>query len=233
MEISFTRLRIFLECPWKYKLLFKDGEHIPPSPAASLGLSLHRTLEEYHRGGPEELDRLLALFWRHWLDQGFQDPAQREEWREKGRKILGRHFEAERSRRARIVGVEKEFIYELGGHKVRGMIDRIDMHPDGRCELIDYKTGAPQSGAIAGDLQMRFYALGAREGLGLDLGILTFRYLASGKIVSAPYDRAGEEDLKDVIRKAADAIEVGEFKADTSFCPRCGSKGICAFFVVR
>lgn len=231
MEISFTRLRIFLECPWKYKLLFRNGERIPPSPAASLGLSLHRALEEYHRGGPEELDRLLALFWRHWLDEGFQDPAQREEWREKGRKILGRHFEAERSRRARIAGVEKEFIYELGGHKVRGMIDRIDMHPDGRCELIDYKTGASQPGAIAGDLQMRFYALGAREGLGLEPGILTFRYLSSGDVASIPYDRAGEEGLKDEIRRASDAIEAGEFKTDASFCPGCGLKATCAFSV--
>jgi len=40
----------------------------------------------------------------------------------------------------RIVDVEKKFKVMLGGVEVRGMIDRIDRHADGRYRVLDYKT---------------------------------------------------------------------------------------------
>ena len=34
---------------------------------------------------------------------------------------------------------------EIGGALVRGFADRIDIRPDGRAEIVDYKTGTPPS----------------------------------------------------------------------------------------
>ena len=54
-------------------------------------------------------------------------------------------------RSARVIGLEKEFVWTLGAHEVRGMIDRVDQGPDGAYELIDYKTGpdAPTPAQVA------------------------------------------------------------------------------------
>lgn len=233
MEISFTRLRVYLECPWKYKLHFAQGQKIAATPASSLGLSLHRALESFFLGGEGGLENLLECFDRQWLSDGYPDTDAQARWREKGRRILSRYFENSSSRRTKILGVEKEFVYALGRHTVRGMIDRIDLHPDGRRELIDYKTQLKKKqvppGGAGGDLQLRFYALGAREGLGFKPDLLTVQYLAQGREESVAYDDSGEARLKELIASCADRIEAGDFGPDTGFCPRCAFQKTCAF----
>ena len=229
MELSFTRLRVFLECPWKYKLMFAQGQRIAPTPASSLGISLHKALEAFHRAGGGDLQDLLACYERSWFDGAFADDETRRLWRLKGRRILERYVEAERERRTEIEGLEREFIYPLDRHTVRGMIDRIDRHPDGAIEIIDYKTqfDADFEEPAEKSLQLRFYALGARECFAWTPAIITVHYLASGHRASSPYDPSGEEELKRLILETADRIAAAHFKPDTSFCPRCGFRKSC------
>ena len=235
MEISFTQLRVYLECPWKYKLFFIDRQRIAPTPASSLGTVIHRTLERYHRAGAPGLEDLLGFYDREWLRSSFSSAETERQWRLKGERILRRYSEYDAARRTEIIGMEREFVYPLGEHHVRGMIDRIDRHPDGRCEILDYKTQMEPGteDQVRDDLQLRFYALGARESLALEPSTLTIHYLASGKTVSAAYDSSGEKALKGLILETADKIAAGAFKADTNFCPRCGFKDACRFSAVR
>ena len=51
MEISFTKLRVYRECPWKYQLQFVAGWRIPLTPAGSLGLSLQQSMMSLDRAG--------------------------------------------------------------------------------------------------------------------------------------------------------------------------------------
>lgn len=217
MEISFTRFRIYRECPWKYKLMFVDGRRIPATPPAALGLALHRALENFHRAKSEDVSFLLQCYERE-APEGLY---------EKGRRILEKYFENDRARRTNILGIEREFVYPLGRHTVRGMVDRIDERPDGGIEIIDYKT------QYSDEMQMRFYALGIRECLGIKPALLTFYYLSAGKSETKAYDDSNEDGLKRLIVQTADRIEAGEFKADTSFCSRCDFRNSCQFSVAR
>jgi RecB family exonuclease len=231
MEISFTRYRIYRECPWKYKLIFVDGRRIPLNPKSSYGLSLHRALETWLSSGDDSLEALFDALRSRWLADGYPDEATEARWYAKAERTLARFHGEESSRRARVIGVEKEFVWTLGAHDVRGMIDRIDQGPDGAYELIDYKTGpdAPSPAQVASDLQLRFYALGARRGLGLRAATLTMDCVTAGERVSAPCDPSGEEALAADIAAAAASIEAGDFKADTRFCPRCDFRDDCVY----
>lgn len=235
MEISFTRYRVYRECPWKYKLHFVDGRRIPMTPKSSFGLSLHRALEAWLRGGERSLDSLLDALRSQWLVSGYPDEETERRWCAKGERALTAFFHQEESRRTRTIGVEKEFIWTLGPHQVRGMIDRIDQSPDGAYELVDYKTGseAPTPEQVQKDVQMRFYALGARRGLGLTPSLLTVDCVSVGERVTASYDPAGEEALAADVRAAASGIEVGSFAPDTSFCPRCDFRKDCQYSTAK
>lgn len=231
MEISFTRFRIYRECPWKYKLLFVDGRRIPLTPKSSFGLSLHRTLEAWLRGGELTREALLDAYRARWMSGGYPDEASESRYFAKGERALARFYGEEESRRSRTLAVEKEFVWNSGVHQVRGMIDRIDQGPDGEYELVDYKTGpeAPSEEQVAQDLQLRFYALGAKRGLHLTPARLTVDCVVAGERVSAAYDGAGEDALDADIRAAASGIEAGAFPPRADFCPRCDFRRDCAY----
>lgn len=224
MEISFSRFRIFRECPWKYNLQFVDGRKPTLDAPASLGLSLHRALERYHGG-----EDLLEAYDAEFLRSGYPDAETRGRWKRRGERILETFLERDSERRTEVLGAEREFVFPLGRHTVRGMIDRLDRHMDGRVELTDYKMNAGSDP----DLQLRFYALGAKEGLGLVPSLLSVHYLADDKIESRPYDPSGEDALKAEILRVADAIETGVFTPDTSFCPRCVFRKDCQYSVAK
>jgi len=234
VEISFTKLRVYRECPWKYQLQFVAGWRIPLTPAGSLGLSLHRALECFHRKGSPSEEDLWACYESRWLSAGYVDEKVRESWRGKGKRILERYLADERDRRTVIEAVEREFVYPLGRHEVRGMIDRIDRHPDGKLEVIDYKTsGDGERLAPRDELQLRFYGLGCREALAKEPDLLTLCFVAAGRRVTAPYDPSGEAELKTMIVAAADRIEAAKFPPETSFCPNCDFRKCCAYSVAK
>ena len=235
MEISFTRYRIYRECPWKYKLLFVEGRRIPLNPKSSFGLSLHRALEAWLRGGERTIESLHDALRSQWLGGGYPDEDAEARWYSKAERVLSRFHGEEENRRSRTIAVEKEFIWTLDRHEVRGMIDRVDQGPDGAYEVVDYKTGpgVPTPAEVAADAQMRFYALGAKRGLRMTPATLTVDCVAAGERVSVPYDPAGEETLASDIRAAASGIEAMVFAPDTSFCKRCDFRKDCAHSVAR
>jgi DNA helicase-2/ATP-dependent DNA helicase PcrA len=238
VELSFSRYRIYRECPWKYKLQFVDRRRAPMDAPSSLGVSLHRALERFHRARATELSELLEFYESEFLRSGYKDAAERDQWFEKGRRILKKYIEAEQSRRTEVLGNEREFIYPLGKHTVRGMIDRIDKRPDGKIEVIDYKTrfeigGSDPLPAEVSDLQLRFYALGVKECFGYEPALLTIHYLAAGKTETKPYDPSGEEALKADMLRVADLIERQQYPPDTSFCPRCVYRSDCSYSAAK
>lgn len=208
MEVSWTQLRVYEECPRKYRLIFLEGKRIPLDAPSSLGLSLHRALEAYHRGEGELLERYDRLF----VGGGYRDDAEKRRWHKKGRRHLEKYLEREQDRRARVLHSEYEFTRPLGRHVIRGMIDRVDELPDGGHELVDYKLdrfGDPRP-------QLRFYALGTAEKL--KPRRLTVHYLALDELESFDAEPADAE----AVTRTADLIEAGKFDCPTgAACDHC------------
>ena len=106
MEISYTRYRIYRECPWKYKILFLDGRRIPLNAKSSFGLSLHRALEAWLHQGDLTLEALHDCLRARWMSQGYADEEEEARWRSKAVRILSRFHGEESSRRTRLIAAE-------------------------------------------------------------------------------------------------------------------------------
>src|SRR3989344_2471201 len=66
LELSYSKISAYRFCPWKYKLLYHDGRRVPPNPHISLGQSVHKALEEFHKREGKTLDELLEAYDKVW-----------------------------------------------------------------------------------------------------------------------------------------------------------------------
>lgn len=235
LELSYSKISAFRFCPWKYKLVYEDGLRTPPNPYTSLGSTVHKALEEYHKIPAGSLDDLMEIYNRVWINEGFQSPQQTMHFYDKGQKMLARYYESAKARKSEIVAVEKEFVFPVGQRNLRGVIDRIDRLPDGTCEVIDYKTHAEMwdSSRIDSDLQLTFYALGCRKALNMEPSALSYFFLAHDKVVTTVRTEAQTAEALALFEEVAKKIEARELSPNLSMCTRCDFKTSCAYSSVR
>jgi ATP-dependent DNA helicase UvrD/PcrA len=175
--LSVTGVIDYVKCP---KLFYwSQIRPLPrrPSQAARLGSEVHRWIELRSRGQATLIDveDLPDLSTEERLGEPPRDAALKEAFR--------------RSRFADRVPLytERPFLLYLDGMVVGGRIDAIFEGPDGRWEVVDYKTGRvpPEDDPITA-LQLDLYALACVEVFGKDPGALrlTYFYLGEEKEVS-------------------------------------------------
>jgi putative RecB family exonuclease len=177
---SHSRLKTFQQCPRKF--LWQYVWKVRPEAEgveAFVGKRVHETLEElYLRVGREEpppaLSHLVEDFharWEHHWSDSVRIVRDRrpDHYRDLGAGCLERYYQKHHPFDAGItLGVEKSFLFpveEGSGHHLRGIIDRIDVSPDGTLEVHDYKTGRylPSRRDLEADQQVAFYEAGARH----------------------------------------------------------------------
>lgn len=231
VEISYSQIRSYLDCPWAYHLRWQSRWRSAPTPASAMGQTIHRALELFHGGGGTLSEaRLLELYEDSWVNPPDVPAPEVLKLHAKGVSILKRYWAEEKDSKSSIEFVEKEFMAPLGPHTVRGIVDRVDRRPDGSIEVVDYKTHQEvgSEADAAADLQLRLYGWGVKATWALEPKWLTWRYVAAGKSVTVPYDPSGEDELEEFVLRVADILAAGRaFTPDLSFCPRCDFRLRC------
>ncbi len=235
--LSYTQIQTFLDCPLHYRARYHLK--IPSQPTASLsfGSSIHNTLKDYFADPSQEI---LALYRKNWLPEGYLNSEQAKLFFTKGELYLTRYLEQEYDPTIKTVSLEQMFTAPLTFNKqfikIGGKIDRVDVLPDGRIEIIDYKTGANSlSEKEAQDnLQLSFYALAATLMREAPFGRkpeeikLSLYYFDEQKKVSVVRTADQLEAAKEKIFEIADQIAKSDFKCTHGmFCRNCEFKMLC------
>jgi DNA helicase-2/ATP-dependent DNA helicase PcrA len=230
LMLSASDIETYRLCPLKYK--FARVFRIPQEPSINqrFGIVVHQVLERFHTQGGGSLDDLMLLFEQSWRRSGFGDSNDDLQFRAKAVAALERYWELDREREGEPVWFERGFAFRLGPHLLRGRVDRVDRLPDGRYELIDYKTGKPKSAAeLRNDVQLSLYQMGARESWEVDTCAQSYYYVLDNEKVPVEHSEDELERVRTTVAAIAEGILAQDFEPTPSYdvCAFCDYRIIC------
>lgn len=242
ITLSLTRMNVFRHCARRYKLKYVDW--VPPardvaSKHVSFGASVHAALAEYHRAPPEArtLRGLLGMLEAKWDARGYASPEEQAEWREKGRQMLqAYHFDPQDRGETLLVEELMRVVSASGRGEFIGRIDRVVRRPDGRVELVDYKTGRPprdgderEAARLAQDRQqlMTYALLFRRRNGGRPPDVASAYYLDGA--VKHSYG-VGEADLKEAGAQIAAMLRAVAAETEFGLSPSVRCRTECEYF---
>ncbi len=249
LVLSASDIDTYRICPLRYK--FARVFRIPSEPTINqrFGILVHQVLERYHRGDPGRfqgpasgghvapsgtltgsIDELFGLLDAGWRRGGFGDSDEERQLHEKAVAALDRYHARFRAEPAQPVWFEKPFTFRMGRHTLRGRVDRVDKLPDGRYELIDYKTGRPKSASqLREDVQLSLYAVGAREAWQVDAERQSYLYVLDDEKVPVPTEDIDRDWISETVLEVADGILGQGFEPTPSYaaCSSCDYRIAC------
>ena len=134
LTLSFSGIDAYLSCPLRYKLGHVVRVPAPPHHAMIYGSALHRAVQEFHRrharGEVMSEEDLIAAFEAAWTNEGFLSRDHEDARLAEGHATL-RRFRAAQLEPGVVIPawVEREFSFALGGDRIRGRWDRVDIEP--------------------------------------------------------------------------------------------------------
>ncbi len=234
LKLSASDLSLYLTCPLKYKFARVFGIPQEPTINQRFGILIHNVLERFHKdrgeGDGDELRRLMGLYDAGWRRGGFGNSDDEQQYRTRGRAALRSYFDAERVSDSEPVWLERGFDFQIGPHHLRGRVDRVDRHPDGGHEVIDYKTGSRQTHEeIADDLQLALYRVAARRAWDVDAETSSYYYVLDAEKVAVHASGGEAERVETTVREVGEAIQGQDFEPQPSpaVCSWCDYRLIC------
>ncbi len=249
MNISYSALNTFQNCPLKYK--FQNIERIKTSPSkeAVFGTILHSALNFLHqpRPLPPTLEELLEFYNNSWNSEVYEDKQEEIAVMQQGIRILEDYYRTNNPKNFKIIDLETFFSVPIGKILSKennpaeeeiilsGKIDRIDQLQDGSLEIIDYKTAKnlPPQETVNNDLQLAIYQMGIQSRWPtLNKPIkLSLYFLKHGIKLSSVRTPEQIKQIKERLLDLVKEIKTSDFNpTPTPLCDWCGYQQKCPMF---
>jgi putative RecB family exonuclease len=248
VSLSPSKVASFKDCALAFRFSAIDRLPEPASPWTVKGSLVHRALElllaEEPRGrrsidaAMARLDRAMAELQTNdeYRSLGLEVDEERE-FVEHAGALVHRYFDLEDPNEVHDIGLELRLEVQLGSLTMRGIIDRLEIGPDGEWVVTDYKTGrAPrvqhESARLGG---VHFYAFLLERLFGRRPARIQLLYLGEPvAIVAEPSDQSvrGLEQRAQAIWSAVErACEQEDFRPRPSgLCDYCSFRTWCPAF---
>lgn len=238
-SLSPSRLSSFTSCGLQFRFTAIDGLAEPPTVAATRGTLVHAALEQlFTLPAPERLPAAAAGCLDHAVERLREDP----DWtglgldaggeaalRAEAASLVERYFRLEDPRTVHPVGLELKLEVEVGGVRLRGIIDRLDL-VDGDLVVTDYKTGrAPGEGWARRQMTgVHLYSLMCERWFGRRPARVQLLHLAEPVAIVAEPSEQSARGLSRRLEAVWRAVEAACDRED--FRPRPSSRcGWCSF----
>ncbi|MFH1822483.1 MAG: PD-(D/E)XK nuclease family protein [Patescibacteria group bacterium] len=253
---SYTQLAAFSNCPYQYR--FAHILKIPRRGKAqfSFGKTLHLTMQKLFelinekkglgqsdlfnkktaetKNSKISLEEILKIYEIAWLDDWYNNKAEKEEYRKKGKEIIKGFYEKYKGVWPEAKYLEKGFNFKVEvdneAYTIRGVIDRIDLK-DGKLKVVDYKTGqAKEKLSFEEKEQLLLYQLALENIFSEEIGAVSFYYLNNNSEVEFLGSQEELDKMKEKIALTIKEIKLGDFPPRPSqLCKYCDFFNICEF----
>jgi len=249
-SLSPSRAGDFVTCPLLYRFRTVDRLPEPPTPAAVRGTLVHKVLEDLFdlpaaERTPEWAAARVEPTWQQLLEAEPElatmfgdDGAEVAAWLLSCRRALEVYFRLEDP--TRLEPAEREAYVETvldSRLLLRGFVDRLDVAPDGRIRVVDYKTGRSVRVGFEASawFQLRIYALVLWRTRGVVPSMLQLVYLGNGEVLRYEPDEADllatERKVEAIWRAIQQAHETGDWRPRRGPpCAFCAHQSLCPEF---
>lgn len=246
-SLSPSRVEAFTTCPLAFR--FSSIERIPEPPAvhSTKGSFVHRVLELLFTAPAQQRSVEAAqLSFAAARDEYLQHPdftllglddAASEAFFADSRTLVDAYLRMEDPTRVRDIGLELRLEAPLGELTVRGIIDRLEVSPDGDLVITDYKTGRPpgrqyEQAKMGG---VHLYAYMCETVFGRRPAAVRLMYLRTGEVITAAptpeSTRFVTTRTTAVWNAVARACTTGDFRPRPSaLCGSCSFQRWCPEF---
>lgn len=243
-SLSPSKVASFKDCALAFRLSAIDRLPEPPTPWAAKGTLVHRALELLFLEPPgrRTLDVALGLLERATAEVLGDDEYaelvlsddERAAFVADAENLVRRYFLLEDPASVRAIGLELRLEVKVGSLTLRGIIDRLELGPDGELIVTDYKTGKVpgvnfEQNRLGG---VQFYAFLCEQVLGRRPAKVQLLYLSQPvAIITEPTDQSikGLQQRTSAIWSAVErACAREDFRPKPSrLCDYCSYKTWC------
>ncbi len=245
-SLSPSRAADFKTCPLLYRLRAIDRIPEPPNVERARGTLVHAVLERLFDLPPADRTRQAAFSlvepeWHRLVDvepELAELTAEGDHLLHSARELLDGYFTVEDPRRLQPLHRERLIEVVVDDRLLlRGYVDRIDVAPDGRMRVVDYKSGGAPREAFEGRalFQLKFYALVLWRIHGTVPAVLRLLYLKGAEVCDYTPDadelQRFERTLVALWRAIEAATAAGRFQHNPSrLCDWCSYQALCPAF---
>jgi len=245
--LSPSKVASFTDCALAFRFAQIDRLPEPPSPWTTKGTLVHAALERLfllepaERTVPAALTCLHDAFAELRTDPEFVDlhlsADDEAAFLEDAERLVRQYFRLEDPTTIRPIGIEVMLDADLGGVRVRGIIDRLELDADGELVVVDYKTGkAPPERYENGRLDgVQFYSLLCERNFGRRPAKVKLLYLGDPLEISTSPSEQSSRGIARKIGAIWTAIERAcqrdDFRPKPSkLCEYCAFRVYCPAF---
>ena len=246
-SLSPSRVESFLSCPLAFRFVNIDMLPEPPAPHSTKGSLVHRALELLFASPAAERTREAgAAALATAIDEYRQlhdftglnlSAKEADQFFADAGALVDGYFAMEDPTTITDIGLELRLQANIGELTLRGIIDRLERHPDGGLVVTDYKTGRTpgprfQQDKMAG---VHFYAFLCQEVYGERPVEVRLMYLRSGDVIKATPTAQSVRFLATrttaVWNAVRAATEADNFQPKTGpLCKSCNFRDWCPAF---
>lgn len=240
MLLSPSKISCFQSCPLKYQMKYIDRvpKEARPTPNLSFDRSIHFALRDFHENFNRRQFKkspFRQILNKYWIRDGYADIEEEERFKVRANMFLEEYFNS-------LTGDEKPVMFETSARwnwnniDTVIQIDRVDELPDGKLEIIDYKTGkkVPDERVLNEDSSLLNMFMAANQKWPGRVAKVSYHYLSNNKRYSLTPSDDDIKAHKIKISELVEQINKNEFEANKgSLCAWCEFYGPCPEWKVK